>query len=160
MTKKANSWVLFLPASMANFLTEDYERRAAEYRRREHKYYSVSELAREIGVVVQSLQRWMTGEVNTMELPQAKQLIAYYKAAILEHFDYCEASALDKPAAITLAGLYSVEMEENAREDMARAILAASTMEPERRKALISLIEKLASGEIGLDQLIPFLQTT
>lgn len=154
--------VVIIKPEMIEFLNTVLEDRRRLARRADHRNYSAAEFAREVGAIPQTFNRLLNEHGETaITLDQAKLLIAHFQEAVVDLFDYekTDAKVLSHMEAVALAGLYQRDMDEQAREEIAGAVMALGTMEPERRAAVISLITKLTAGELDAEKFLTLFQT-
>lgn len=91
--------------TLAGYLYDFYDQRRRELRKSDGRNYSQNEFAKDIGMVPNTLNRYINGDTG-VTLDQAILLLKFFGREILPHFDY--GPALDPLTAEIIATLPSL----------------------------------------------------
>lgn len=132
----AMSTVVKVKSSMAAFLYDSYNAREREIKLNEHRRFSQNDYAREIGIVPQTLSRYINGDAS-MTMDQAIILLRYFGDAILSHFVYDDSSSLDAMTAEIIAAM--PRLEKSQREALVNIIRAGGEEQAETDRTPVSV---------------------
>lgn len=106
--------------TLAEFLHTRYEERKRDKRRNERVNYSQNDFAEDIGMIGQTLSRYMKGD-KSMTLDQAILLLRFFgpdtftdgteETSVLDHFEFSD-KGLDRDTAEIIAGMPRLNREQ------------------------------------------------
>jgi len=106
--------------TLAGYLFDIYDQKRRELRKSHSRNYSQNEFAKDIGMVPNTLNRYMNGD-NGVTLDQAILLLKYFGPEILPHFDY--GPALDPLTAEIIATIPTLDANQQKQiENIIRSV--------------------------------------
>lgn len=97
--------------SLADYLYDFYSQRRDQIKKQDRRNYSQNEFANDIGIVANTLNRYINGDKG-VTLDQAILLLRYFGPEILPHFEYSE--AFDETTAEIIARLQKLDHRQQA----------------------------------------------